>query len=75
MVWILLDVVSRMATDIIYPHDWQFKRLTNKIKDDNPYRLYFEGCIRTNAEAHVPIVVPIECNYHTLAERATQLKM
>ncbi|CAN6551344.1 unnamed protein product [Malus baccata var. baccata] len=34
-----------MATDIICPHDWQFKRVSNKIKDDNRYWPYFKVCI------------------------------
>ncbi|CAN6560322.1 unnamed protein product [Malus baccata var. baccata] len=57
---ILLDVVSRMATDIICPHDRQFKRVSNKIKDDNRYWPYFKGCIGAIDGTHVPVVVPRE---------------
>ncbi|XP_050125575.1 uncharacterized protein LOC126602729 [Malus sylvestris] len=57
---ILLDVVSHLATDIICPHDRQFKRVSNKIKDDNRYWPYFKGCIGVIDGTHVPVVVPRE---------------
>ncbi|KAM1189329.1 hypothetical protein ACFX2J_025014 [Malus domestica] len=49
-----------MATDIICPQDRQFKRVSNKIKDDNRYWPYFKGCIGAIDETHVPVVVPRE---------------
>ncbi|KAL6293892.1 hypothetical protein ACE6H2_002034 [Prunus campanulata] len=55
---IILEAISRMATDLISPSDPKFKRVPKKIKDDNRYWPYFKDCIGAIDGTHVPVVVP-----------------
>ncbi|CAL2240641.1 unnamed protein product [Prunus armeniaca] len=57
---IILEAISRMATDLISPSDPEFKRVPKKIKDDNRYWPYFKDCIGAIDGTHVPVVVPRE---------------
>ncbi|CAL8083459.1 unnamed protein product [Prunus armeniaca] len=57
---IMLDVVCRMASDIISPQDAQFRRVPDKIKDDDRYWPYFKDCIGAIDGTHIPVIVPRE---------------
>ena len=55
---IVLDVVCLIAMDITKPSDPQFKKVLDKIRNDDRYWPYFKDCIGVIDGTHIPIVVP-----------------
>ncbi|KAL6284477.1 hypothetical protein ACE6H2_015406 [Prunus campanulata] len=49
-----------MASDIISSQDPQFRRVPDKIKDDDRYWPYFKDCIGAIDGTHIPVIVPRE---------------
>ena len=55
---IVLDVICLMVMDIIKPSDPDFKKIPDKITNDDRYQSYFKDCIRVIDGTHTPIMVP-----------------
>src|SRR5262249_54963638 len=54
----VLQSVNRMAKNIIKPRDLTFQRVSDKIRYDYRYWLYFRGCIGAIDGTHILVIVP-----------------
>ncbi|XP_050117710.1 uncharacterized protein LOC126595469 [Malus sylvestris] len=63
---VMLDIVCKMAIDIIKPMDSEFRGIPQEIRRDTRYMPYFKDCIGAINGVHVEASIPPPDQVHTL---------